>query len=167
MRVSGGVNPEVVSKYFLYVGLLNIVIAVGATAPVLVPELGLPLKIVIWPGTWMIVAYFSFIGVGVLGVLAWSLIYYLLPRLLAKRSVSKFLSFLHLIVFEVSVVGATGLIGIFPGYIGGTLIHDGFGQFVVTRVIEWTVIPIGIFVALALVSTLTGVFNVAIYNARD
>jgi len=80
----------------------------------------------------------------------------------AKQKVSRFLSLVHLTVFEASVVGATGLMGIFPGYIGGTLIHDGFGQFVVTRIIEWTVIPIGLMVFLALVATLTGILNVVV-----
>ncbi len=160
-------DAEVVSKYFFYVALVNIVIAVIATAPVLVPQWGLPLKIAIWPGTWMLVAYFSFLGAGVLGVLGWSAIYYLMPRLLARRSVSRFLSIIHLVLFEVSVVGATALMGIFAGYVGGTLIQSGFGPVVVTRVIEWTVIPIGIFIAIALMSTLTGVFNVVVYEPRD
>ncbi len=162
VKIFGPLDPQVVSKYFFYVALLNIVIAVAVTVPVLVPEWGLPLKVAIWPGTWMLVAYFGFIGAGVLGVLAWSVIYYLLPRLVAKQKVSRFLSLVHLTVFEASVVGATGLMGIFPGYIGGTLIHDGFGQFVVTRIIEWTVIPIGLMVFLALVATLTGILNVVV-----
>ncbi len=162
VKIFGPLDPQVVSRYFFYLALLNIVIAVAVTVPVLVPEWGLPLKVAIWPGTWMLVAYFSFIGAGVLGVLAWSVIYYLLPGLLAKQRVSRFLSLVHLTLFEASVVGATGLIGIFPGYIGGTLIHDGFGQFVVTRIIEWTVIPIGIMIFLALVATLTGILNVVV-----
>ena len=153
-------RPESLSRYFFYVGLFNMVVAAAATVPVLIPQLGLPLKLQIWPGTWMFVAYFSFLIAGVAGFVVWSLIYYLLPRLFGKQKLSRFLSFFHLVAFESGVFGATALMGIYPGYWGGTYIHDGFGQFVVTRIIEWAVIPIGIFVAIALIATLTGVLNV-------
>ena len=137
-------------------------VATAATVPVLIPELGLPLKLQIWPGTWMFVAYFSFLIAGVLGFLAWSLIYYMIPRLLGRQSLNRFLSLIHLVALEASVFGATALMGIFPGYIGGTLIHDGIGQFVVTRVIEWSVIPIGTLIFVAIVATLTGILNVVV-----
>ncbi len=143
------------------------VIAAAATAPVLVPQLGMPLKLQIWPGTWMFIAYFAFLIAGVLGVLGWALIYSMLPRLFGTHRVSKLLSALHLALFETGVVGATSLIGLVPGYVGGTLIHDGFGQFVVTRAIEWAVIPIGIFIAIAVLSTLAGIANVVISSAAD
>jgi hypothetical protein len=153
-------RPEILSKYFFYVALFNMVVATGATVPVLIPQLGLPLKLQIWPGTWMFVAYFSFLIAGVVGFVVWSLIYYMVPRLFGRQRVSRLLSFFHLVASEAGVFGATSLIGIVPGYWGGTYIHDGFGQFIVTRIIEWAVIPIGIFIAMALVATLTGVLNI-------
>ena len=137
-------------------------VATAATVPVLIPELGLPLKLQIWPGTWMFVAYFSFLIAGVVGYLAWSLIYYMIPRLFGRQKLSSPLSLFHLVALEVGVLGSTALMGIFPGYIGGTLIHDGIGQFVVTRVIEWSVIPIGTLIFVALIATLTGILNVVI-----
>jgi hypothetical protein len=157
-------SPETLSRYFLYVALFNIIVAAAATVPVLIPQLGLPLKLQIWPGTWMLVAYFSFLTAGVVGFLAWSLIYYLIQKLFGKQKLSRFLSLFHLVALEAGVLGATALMGIFPGYIGGSLIHDGLGQFVVTRVIEWAVIPIGTLIFLALVATLTGVLNVVVSN---
>ena len=166
MKLGGALQPETASKYFLYVSFLNMVIAAAATAPVLVPQLGLPLKLQIWPGTWMFVAYFSFLITGVVGVLGWSLIYYMLPRLLGIQSVSRLLATVHLALFEIGVVGATSLMGLIPGYVGGTLIHDGIGQFVVTRVIEWAVIPIGVFITVAILSTLAGIFNVFFSSRR-
>jgi len=129
---------------------------------VLIPELGLPLKLQIWPVTWMFVAYFSSLIAGVVGYLAWSLIYYMIPRLFGRQKLSGPLSLFHLVALEVGVLGATALMGIFPGYIGGTLIHDGIGQFVVTRVIEWSVIPIGTLIFVALIATLTGILNVVV-----
>ncbi len=137
-------------------------VSTAATVPVLIPELGLPLKLQIWPGTWMFVAYFSFLIAGVVGYLAWSLIYYMIPRLFGRQKLSSPLSLFHLVALEVGVLGATALMGIFPGYIGGTLIHDGIGQFVVTRVIEWSVIPIGTLIFVALIATLTGILNVVV-----
>ena len=137
-------------------------VATAATVPVLIPELGLPLKLQIWPGTWMFVAYFSFLIAGVVGYLAWSLIYYMIPRLFGRQKLNGPLSLFHLVALEVGVLGATALMGIFPGYIGGTLIHDGIGQFVVTRVIEWSVIPIGTLIFVALIATLTGILNVVV-----
>ena len=137
-------------------------VATAATVPVLIPELGLPLKLQIWPGTWMFVAYFSFLIAGVVGYLAWSLIYYMIPKLFGRQKLSGPLSLFHLVALEVGVLGATALMGIFPGYIGGTLIHDGIGQFVVTRVIEWSVIPIGTLIFVALIATLTGILNVVV-----
>lgn len=110
----------------------------------------------------MFVAYFSFLIAGVVGYLAWSLIYYMIPRLFGRQKLSSPLSLFHLVALEVGVLGSTALMGIFPGYIGGTLIHDGIGQFVVTRVIEWSVIPIGTLIFVALIATLTGILNVVV-----
>lgn len=163
----GGISTERAARYFFIVGLVNMVVAVGATVPVLVPELGLPLKLQVWPGTWMFVAYFSFLIAGVVGMFTWSLIYYLDLNLFRTSSVSRVLTITHLGLFEIGVLGATGVMGLVPGYIGGTLIHDGFGQFVVTRVIEWSVIPIGILIALAVLATLTGILNILFFGRSE
>lgn len=136
------------------------VVGVAATVPVLVPAWGLPLKLQVWPGTWMFVAYFSFLIAGVVGFVTWAVVLYMLPRMFGKQRLSRYMSLFHIVAFETGVLGATALMGIFPGYYGGTYIHDGVGQFVVTRLIEWAVIPIGIFISLALIATLVGVLNV-------
>jgi hypothetical protein len=153
------------ARYFFYATAINVVVAAIATAPVLDPQLGIPIKISHWPGTWIFVAYFSFLIVGVLGMLAWSVMYAMLPRLFDRSVVRRSLLYGQLLVTEVSVVGATGLMGIFPGYVGGTLIQQGFGEIEVTRVIEWTVIPIGIFISLAVLATLAGVANILLRTA--
>jgi hypothetical protein len=162
LRLSTLSSPENLSRYFFYLALFNMVVAAAATVPVLIPELGLPLLLQIWPGTWMIVAYFAFLIAGVVGFVVWSLIYSMVPRLFGRQKLSRFLSLFHIVILETGVLGATALMGIFPGYIGGSLIHDGIGQFVVTRVIEWSVIPIGILIFLALIATLTGVLNLLV-----
>jgi len=162
LRLATLSSPENLSRYFFYLALFNMVVAAAATVPVLIPELGLPLLLQIWPGTWMIVAYFAFLIAGVVGFVIWSLIYSMVPRLFGRQKLSRFLSLFHIVILETGVLGATALMGIFPGYIGGSLIHDGIGQFVVTRVIEWSVIPIGILIFLALIATLTGVLNLLV-----
>jgi hypothetical protein len=160
LKLSSLQSPETLSKYFVYVALANMVIAVAATAPILVPQFGLPLKLQVWPGTWMFVAYFSFLIAGVVGFVTWAVVLYFLPRMLGKQRLSRYLSLFHIAALETGVLGATALMGIFPGYYGGTYIHDGVGQFIVTRSIEWAVIPIGLLISVALIATLVGVLNV-------
>jgi hypothetical protein len=167
MGAGSGIEAETASKYFFYVTVVNIFIAAVVTAPVLDPQLGIPIKINHWPGTWIFVAYFSFLIVGVLGMLAWAVIYYMLPRILSKPTVNRSLFYGHLLVTEVSVVAATGLMGFFPGYVGGTLIQQGFPEIEVTRVIEWTVIPIGVFIAMAILATLAGLANIVLLEPPE
>ena len=87
----GQVPSEQVSRYFFKAGLINIVTAAIVTLPVLVPQLGLPLKLEVWPGTWMFIAYFVFLITGVVGSFIWCFIYYMLPKLYGKDTVSDFL----------------------------------------------------------------------------
>jgi hypothetical protein len=156
----GQVRSEQVAKHFFKVGMLNIVIAVAVTLPVLVPQLGLPLKLEVWPGTWMFISYFVFLIVGVMGCFMWCFIYYMLPRVYEKDTVSEFLALSQLVSFEVAVLGICAFMGIDAGYYGGTLYHNGFGPVVVTQLIAWAVIPIGTLIVVALLSTVTGVVNV-------
>ena len=156
----GQLDADVMARYCVYVALGNMLVAAAATVPILIPELGLPLVIEKWPGTWMFVAYFTLLICGVLGFLGWALIYYLSPRILRKRSVNKFLSLTHATFFEGSLLTVVTLMGAVAGYQGGTLLHIGFGQFIVTRVIEWAVIPIGTLIMVAIIATMIGVLNI-------
>lgn len=156
----GDVSPETASGYFFKAGLLNIVTAIAVTLPVLVPQLGLPLKLEVWPGTWMFIAYFVFLITGVVGSFVWCFIYYMLPRLTGKNRVSDFLALAQLVSFEIAIYGLSAFMGIEAGYYGGSLYHNGFGQVVITQIISWIVIPIGTLIVVGLLSTLTGIINV-------
>jgi len=156
----GQVRSEQASRYFFKVGLFNIVVAVAVTLPVLVPQLGLPLKLEVWPGTWMFISWFVFVIVGVIGAFLWSFVYYMLPRVYDRNTVSDFLALAQLVSFEVAVFGMCAFMGIDAGYYGGTLYHNGFGQVIITQIIAWAVIPIGTLIVIALLSTVTGVVNV-------
>ncbi len=156
----GQVPAERAAAYFFKAGLLNIVTAVAVTIPVMVPQLGLPLKLEVWPGTWMFIAYFVFLIVGVVGCFVWSFVYYMLPRIYGRNSVSDFMALAQVVTFEVAVYGIATFMGIDAGYYGGTLYHNGYGPVIITQIIAWAVIPIGTLIAVALISTVTGVVNV-------
>ncbi len=156
----GQVRSEQIARHFFRVGLLNIIIAVAVTLPVLVPQLGLPLKLEVWPGTWMFISYFVFLIVGVMGCFLWCFIYYMLPRVYDRNTVDEFLALSQLVSFEVAVFGICAFMGIDAGYYGGTLYHNGFGPVIITQIIAWAVIPIGTLIVVALLSTVTGVVNV-------
>ena len=156
----GQVQSELIAKHFFKVGLLNIIIAVTVTLPVLVPQLGLPLKLEVWPGSWMFISFFVFLICGVLGCFLWCFIYYMLPRVYERNTVDEFLALSQLVSFEVAVFGLCAFMGIDAGYYGGTLYHNGFGPVIITQIIAWAVIPIGTLIVVALLSTVTGVVNV-------
>lgn len=156
----GQVKTDTASRYFFRMGLFNIIVACAVTLPVLVPQLGLPLKLEVWPGTWMFISWFVFVIVGVIGCFLWCFIYSMLPRIYGKNSVSDFLALTQLTTFEAAVFGLCAFMGIDAGYYGGTLYHNGFGQAVITQIIAWAVIPIGTLIVIALLSTITGVVNV-------
>jgi len=172
MKGSGGDGPlfgqipaQQASGYFFKMGLFNILIAAVVTLPVLVPQLGLPLKLEVWPGTWMFISWFVFVIVGVVGTFIWCFIYSMVPKVYGKGSVSDLLALVQLTTFEAAVFSLCAFMGIDAGYYGGTLYHNGFGQAVITHVIAWAVIPIGTLIVIALLSTVTGIINV--YSATE
>ena len=67
------IETNLVSKYFLILALINTIAAICFTLPILLPTSGLPLIIGAFPGTWLIVGYFVFLIVGVIGTLGWSI----------------------------------------------------------------------------------------------
>lgn len=153
---------ETAARYFFVVLMLNLVVGGLVTALVLIPPLALPIKLTVWPGTWMFIAYFSFMIAGVLGSLTWTMIYYLLPRLFNIGRVNRIVTYIQIFLTQVGIYGTAALMGLVPGYTGGTFAIKGFGTFLITRVIEWAVIPTGICVGLAIFGTLTGVANVVL-----
>ena len=66
----------------------------------------------------------------------------------------------QLLLYQIGVYGVAILMGLVPGYTGGTLAINGIGTFLITRVIEWTVVPIGLLVGLAIIATITGIVNI-------
>lgn len=157
---SNTISSESAARFFFVVMMMNLVVGALVTSLVLIPPLALPIKLTVWPGTWMFIAYFGFMIAGVLGSLTWTMVYYLLPRLFNLGQVDRRATIIQIVLTQIGIYGAVALMGLVPGYTGGTFAIAGFGTFLITRVIEWAVIPTGIFVGLAIFGTLTGVANI-------
>ncbi len=148
-------------RYFLYATLVNFCAAVIFTVPVIVPEFIFPLKLTIWPGSWMFEAYFAFLIVGVLGNLGWAAFVDLSRRSLQKEYVSRYLAFSHLVLSNVAVYGVSTFM-FMVGYNGGTAALLGFGKAIITQsIIGWMVVPIGVFIYIYIIASVLGVGNVA------
>src|SRR2546426_6043498 len=169
----------------MLLAVFNGLLLIPFTAPILVPTLciatppgsfGCQASIeIVWPGTWMLVGFFVFIIVGVLGALAWSLVYYHQWTVLEKHEGSKMLLWLQLILFEVGVLGATSLMAAI-GFVGGSQLAQGHGAPIAAEAIRTFIIPplstdpasplfdmppvgVAAFIGLSLLAQLLGMLN--------
>lgn len=149
-------------RYFVYASVANAFAAVAFTAPIIIPQLAFPLKLEVWPGTWMFVSFFVFVIVAVLGMLGWAVLFDLMKRVLHVESVDRFLAITSFVLMEVSVyVEVTFMFA--AGYIGGSYeFQSGFGQAVITYVIGPLVVPIGVSIFVFLIGMLLGLMNVVL-----
>ncbi|HVB96023.1 MAG TPA: hypothetical protein VND41_05430 [Nitrososphaerales archaeon] len=147
-------------RYFVYLTIFNVFAAIAFTTPVIIPELAFPLKLTIWPGTWMFIAYFVFLIVGVLGTLGWAVLLDLVRRITGIESCDKFLALTSIVLIEVPVYTQTSLM-FTAGYVGGTYAFaTQVGSSVITYIIGPLVIPIGVSIFIYLIGTLLGLMNV-------
>jgi len=93
-----------------------------------------------WPGTWLFIAYFLFLIVGVMGALAWGLIYYYESTIVGKTEGIGLFNTLHPILFELGVLGTTGIMAAI-GFVGGNWVAHGGGIAVAGEVIRTQIIP--------------------------
>jgi len=141
--------------------LLNAAAAALLLAPVLVPSLRLPILITQWPGIYMVLAYFSFIAVGVLGMAAWAVFFAHLPDLLNRASLSALGFGVQIVMTELGVYALT--ISMFlGGYTGSWLAYTGAGPVAVGAQMEFSVIPSAVSIFLVAAGTFIGVANVFI-----
>ena len=153
------IETNLVSKYFLILALINTIAAICFTLPILLPTSGLPLIIGAFPGTWLIVGYFVFLIVGVIGMLGWSIVYSFMPSMFDKHQTSKRLSIIQLVFSELAIYGVASTIS-FIGWQGGQALRQGLSIASVGFLIEPYVLPTGVFVALVLLGQLIGVLNI-------
>jgi len=92
-----------------------------------------------WPGTWLLVAFFTWVSVGVLGPLAWSMVY---SRRATERHGDgiKAVLMLHPVLFEVGVLGACVMMAAI-GYVGGQVVASGGAAAVSSEAIRTNIIP--------------------------
>jgi hypothetical protein len=143
-------NSSDVARKFLNLSILNGFLAIIFTIPILIPSLCIATPPgmfgckatmdVNWPGTWVLIAWIVFGISGVLGTLFWSGSYYLRGQLSGKTSVNSRLSWLHVILYEVGVLGATGMMAAI-GYVGGSVLAMGEGIAVASTAIAQNIIP--------------------------
>lgn len=152
-------------RYFLYVTIFNVFAAVAFTTPVIIPILAFPLKLTVWPGTWMFISYFVFLIVGVLGTLGWTVVLYLIKQITGAKYCDKFLATTSIVLIEVAVYIQTTLMFV-VGYVGGTYAFATlFGQAVITYMVGPLVVPIGVSIFVYLIGTLLGLMNLVLILA--
>jgi hypothetical protein len=149
-------------RYFIYITIFNVFAAIAFTAPVIIPQLAFPLKLTVWPGTWMFIAYFIFLIVGVLGTLGWAVLLDLIRRTTGTEDCDKFLAITSIVLIEVPVYTFASLM-FTAGYIGGSYAFIGqVGSSLITYIIGPLVIPIGVSIFIYCIGTLLGLMNIVL-----
>lgn len=138
------------AKRFLALGTFNVVLSVIFTAVVLDPYLCVSVSpgqfgchdnmVTSWPGTWLFIGYFTWLIVGVLGSFGWAGLFYLGDLLRGKTEINAFFSRLHILLFEVGVLGASACMAA-VGYVGGGVIATGGGAAVAAEAISLDIFP--------------------------
>jgi hypothetical protein len=138
------------ARKFLALGTFNVILSVIFTAVVLDPFLCVSVSpgqfgchdnmVTSWPGTWLFIGYFTWLIVGVLGSFGWAALFYLGDTLRGKTQVNAFFSRVHVIAFEVGVLGATACMAA-VGYVGGGVIATGGGAAVAAEAISLDIFP--------------------------
>jgi len=184
--LGGNSQTGKVAKRFMTLAIFNGLLALFFSVPILVPPLCVATPpgqfgckesmVTSWPGTWLFVAYFLFLIVGVMGALAWGLIYYYESTVLEKTEGIGFFNTLHPLLFELGVVGTTGMMAAI-GFAGGNWIAHGGAIGVAAEVIRTTIIPPlssdpnsvlydmppvveAVFIALSVLAQFVGLYNI-------
>jgi hypothetical protein len=138
------------AKRFLGLGTFNVVLSVIFPTVILDPFLCVSVSpgqfgchdnmVTSWPGTWLFIGYFTWLIVGVLGAFGWAGLYYFGDMLRGKTEVNTLFSRIHMIFFEVGVLGATATMAAI-GYVGGGVIATGGGAAVAAEAIAIDIFP--------------------------
>jgi len=148
-----------VVRLFLKAGLLNAFTACLFTAPVLVPSLAFPILLTQWGSLYMVLGYLSFILYGVVGMVCWAAAYYLRAEVNRRQRYDRALIYIQFATHLLSAYGSS--ITLFAGgYIGTRLVYEGRPVQAVGAIMELLEIPAGLFILLAIASTITGLINI-------
>ncbi|MBM3897012.1 MAG: hypothetical protein FJ358_00555 [Thaumarchaeota archaeon] len=150
---------ERVVKYFVYATFINLGAAIIFTVPIFLPRLQFPILLTEWPGIYIYIAYSAFLIAGVLGMLAWAVAYYLLWKVFNKESCDKKILLSQILITNIGVYIVSGFM-FAGGYQGAFYAHEDFAAFIVGKIMEATVIPSAIGIALALLGNVFGLANI-------
>jgi hypothetical protein len=151
-------SPSLVAKAYGYATLANIVVAAIFISPILIPTLEFPILITRWPGIYMVAAYFSFVAVGILGSLGWSIVYSDSTKLYNKASIDRGSSVVQFALYQIGIYGLAFFM-FWGGYIGSTLSYEGIQDAMVGIIMEPAVIPSALFIYTLIFSVVLGVVN--------
>ena len=155
-----GLGATGASKLFGVAALVNAVAAALFTVAMLLPPLEMPILFTEWPGIYIAIAYAAFVGFGVFGLFAWSMMYRVLPDLFSKSSLDRRSVVVQLVLSEVGVYGVSIFLFL-AGFTGASLVHAGqVGPVVVGASMEFADIPAAASIFLVIVSVLLGSLNI-------
>ena len=139
--------------------MLNAAVAALLLAPVLVPSFRLPILITQWPGIYMVLAYFSFLTVGVVGMAVWSVFIVHTPEMLGRGAVGALWFAVQVGMTELGVylLAVSMFLG---GYVGSWLAYTGAGPVAVGAEMEFSVIPSAVGIFMVAAGTFIGILNV-------
>lgn len=153
------------SGVFWKLAMLNTVAAALFVLPVLYPALRIPILITQWPGIYMVLAYFSFVLVGVLGMAAWALLLLHRQEFNGRSELGRLPLVLQIAMTELGVYGLA--VSMFlGGYVGAWLSYTGAQPTVVGAQMEFSVIPSAVSIFLVASGSVTGVLNV-LFSGRS
>lgn len=159
------------TKRWLWVAIIQGILAVGWTAIIVLPSsitglLPEPARIIASgsAGTWFFVGYIAYIVVGVLATGVTGLFYHYLGTVLRRpfTRLSDALAWLHIVLENVGVIGATWLLMI-AGYLGGQALASTYlggkgwpASQVHTEIMQYYVEPIGILIWVLIIGVVLG-----------
>jgi len=143
-------RTEDLANEFLKLSVVNGFLGLVFTLPILAPMLCiatppglfgcLSTMDIQWPGTWVLIAWFVWMIVAVLGSLFFGTTYYFMAKWWNKTKANNMLSTLHLVLFEIGTFGSCALMAAI-GYVGGSYLAHGGNSIVASAVIQQDIIP--------------------------
>lgn len=154
------IGNEEAGRGFARLALLNAVLAAAFASAMLIPPLRLPILLAQWPGIYIVIAYGSFVGFGVIGMLCWALLFEMLPTFFSRSTVDRRSVILQLALSEIGVLVISTVLFL-AGFRGASLVEDGtVGATFVGASMEFADIPVAGSIFLVMISVFLGAFNI-------
>lgn len=153
-------SSNLAARYFARLALINALAAAIFASAMLVPPLELPILLTEWPGIYISIAYASFVGFGVLGMLAWAMMYRALPDFFSKSYLDRRSIILQLLLSEAGLLVISTFLFL-AGLTGARLIDEGqVGSVFVGASMEFADIPVATSIFVVIVSVFLGAINI-------